>query len=547
MKKVTFILAVLFSISLQAQWVANTDANMVVADTAISVINTIGTADGSTYIVYWKQLPPPTNFELRLQVLNADGVKQLGNSGVLVSDNIDMGTFTLVGTAVKDADENIYIGVTASNGYAGHVFKMDINGNHLWSPAGVSFSEGYAVTLLPLSNGEIVVSWINQPNALMQKYDATGNAVWASPQPVVSGTSKTAPAQMFELSNGNFMMIFHTYNFGINSTLYAQKYNASGAAQWATATQLSNKTTAYNVRYSGAQNGDNVYFGYVGKSSDRFDSFLQRVNPDGTLPWGINGADFDTNQTNFEMDTKIAVSANGQNVWAICTYTDVNQNEHGEYVQKFDSESGARQFTDNAKMLYAISTDFKEHRGNLYLANDKPFFLLKLGNDNGVTPTTLRAVLLDQNGDFAWTEMDKPVATFEANKSNVNLAEPTNGQAVAVWIEDKSNGAKIYAQNFTDDAITALTAIETANEAKVYPNPANNALNIALNSPKNALMQVEIYNPKGQLIATSKQLVQMGNNVININTHQLAPAAYCFQVKDMDGNINSTGKFIIQK
>ena len=60
-------------------------------------------------------------------------------------------------------------------------------------------------------------------------------------------------------------------------------------------TQLSNLGTVFNTTYSGLQDGDNVYMGYKASPGFRFDSYLQRLNPDGSLPWGINGVDFDTN------------------------------------------------------------------------------------------------------------------------------------------------------------------------------------------------------------------------------------------------------------
>ena len=128
-------------------------------------------------------------------------------------------------------------------------------------------------------------------------------------------------------------------------------------------------STPSNV--SNVQVGDVVFMGYKASPGSRFDSFLQRIDADGSLPWGINGADFDVNQTDYEMNTQIAYESGSDYIWAICTYTNPNPSQKGEYVQKFHKTSGERQFTENAKQVYAIGSE-KIHAGDLQLKNDSP-------------------------------------------------------------------------------------------------------------------------------------------------------------------------------
>lgn len=65
--------------------------------------------------------------------------------------------------------------------------------------------------------------------------------------------------------------------------------------------QVSAKPLNYNGEYSAVADGNMVYYGYSTGENNRFDSYLQRINfSDGTKPWGVNGVDFDINQTNFE-------------------------------------------------------------------------------------------------------------------------------------------------------------------------------------------------------------------------------------------------------
>jgi len=305
------------------------------------------------------------------------------------------------------------------------------------------------------------------------------------------------------LSGGDIGVVFHQkFNFGVSSNLYYQKYSSSGIQTWEVPTQLADKGTAYNAFYSPAQDGDVIYYGYSGATGTRFDSYVQRINPDGTIPWGINGIDFDTNTTNYEVDTKIAFAAGSSYVWAIARYTPSTQDIYGEYVQKFDKVTGARQFTDNAKEVFAIDTNYRNHIGDMYLQDDAPLFIVKSGFDSGASPITLNAVLLDVNGDFAWENDLLPVATFAATKGRITFNQPVNGQGVIVFTEQKTEGqTKIYAQNFVS-SVLATNGFETEGKTvKVYPNPSNGIFNISSGA---AIQSVAVYNLQGQLVYENK-------------------------------------------
>ena len=470
MKNILFFLAVIVTFNLSAQWTSLTDVNTEVVTSNSDDIKAIGTASGKTYIVFWKVVGAPVNYELRLQVLNTEGIKELGEDGILVSNTLPMSTSTAISKISIDQNDNIYIGVTGTNTGEGFAFKMDINGNHLWNPNGINLGSGYVVTIQALSNGEAVIAWYANGQTLMQKYTASGSPIWSVNQQVSNGLSgNKAPADLFELSNNEFVLIFHVITSQIYSNLYAQKYDASGSPQWGAPIQLSNKTTTYNSSYSSAKDNDVIYYGYKANGSNHFDSYLQRINSDGTLPWGINGKDFDVNQTDYEMDTKIAFAPGSQFVWSICNYTNTGQSSFGVSIQKFDKSSGDRQFTDNARVIYPIGSS-KVFAGDLQLINDQAIFLMKSGMDNGASPTTLHACLLTANGEFEWPTETKPMATFSASKGRIHFTKSINGEVVAVFIEQKTPGSsRIYAQSTaTDLAINDSTGTDVISACNSY-------------------------------------------------------------------------------
>jgi hypothetical protein len=527
MRLLTALLLFFTFFSSFSQWTSDTAVNTLVADSEGGDMKAIGASDGKTYVVFWKVVAPPTNYELRMQLVDVDGALLLGSDGMLVSNAVPMSTFTVIWNIAIDTDDNLYIGVTGTGGGdPAYAFKLDSSGAHLWGANGINVGSGNIVTLLPLANGQTIVSWYPGGQALMQKYDATGTALWTNPQPVVSGGSNTIPGNLFELSGNDFIMVFHVPSVGINSTLYAQRFDSDGNAVWGATTQLSNQATAFNRSYGGTQDGNTIYYGYFSSSGVRFDSFLQRINEDGSLPWGINGSDFDTNETDFEMDTRIAYNPGSQHIWAVCNYTNVSQSERGEYVQKFDKTTGGRLFSNTSKEVFNIGSE-NVHVGALQLKNDSPLFLMKSGLDNGATPTTLHVVYLDTNGDFVWPQEFRPVATFLANKSRIHFTRPVDSQSVAVFIENKGGGARIYAQNFIDE-ILATDEFDISS-AVFYPIPISNQLNIY---SEEIIKSIQIVTLLGQKVFIKNNI---GRSNLSIEVSTWKAGMYVIQINTVHG------------
>ncbi len=526
--KSTFTFLVLLVTTLAtAQWTTDTALNTLVSSSTCDDMQSIGTSDGKTVVVFWKVVAAPTNYELRMQKMNADGTQAFGTDGVLISSTLPMSTFTSIWSINIDSSDNVYIGVTGTSDQSGHVFKVDSTGNNLWGNTGINLGNGNLVTTKPLSTGEVAVCWLGTSNkAYLQKYTSAGVPIWGTATTVISGTSKTAPANLFGHVNGDITVVFHTYNIGISSTLWAQRYSSAGVQLWTSPTQLSNTTTAFNRTYSAVQDDDIVYFGYFGSVGSRFDSFLQRINADGTLPWGINGKDFDTNQTNYEVDTKIAFTPGSQYIWALANYCNTSQSLYGEYVQKFDKVTGARLLTDTAKEVYPINSSFNVHVGReFFLIGDSPIFLLKSGSDNGVSPTSLGVVYLNATGDFVFPGQSMPVATFSANKKRIQFNKPF-GQAVIAFIEDKGSGSKIYAHKFID-AILGNNE-NSSNQSFFYANPITNSLDIK--SPVN-MGSIAIFDSNGKTVFTKNNIQ---SETFSLNTENWSKGVYFAKIISED-------------
>ena len=67
MKRLTNSLLIIvicfFSITINAQWTPNSEINTLVTSSEGGDMKALGTSSGKTYVVYWKAVSAPTNYE----------------------------------------------------------------------------------------------------------------------------------------------------------------------------------------------------------------------------------------------------------------------------------------------------------------------------------------------------------------------------------------------------------------------------------------------------------------------------------------------------
>jgi hypothetical protein len=432
-----------------AQWNPNTSINLEVSTLPVADLQTVITSTGKTWVAYYHA--SSGNYNMRAQLLDVDGTKLLGPDGMLV-DNQPSGSATFVFSICKDASDNLVIAYQDQRSGANQTvaYKISQTGSHLWSSSGVILGAGLAPYPAVLSTGETVVAWNESAsNTLkMQKISAAGATIWSTPVTVLVGTATTTRGQIIPTTNGSFTLVFQRRSFGIATTLYAQRYDNNGTAQWAAPVQLCNQTTAAVRYYSGFSEGDVTYYGYYSAQGSRFNSWLQRINADGTLPYGINGSAFSTatgGSDPYQQMTNITSDPQSSVVWSVCSFSNTSQSQYGVFVQKFDKQTGARLLSDNAQEVYPISASFDTQAGDLSLVSDGPFFM------SYDASYKIYATRLDATGNFVWPgnriELSSTTAGAGTPKGRFAFKGLSNGQAIGVWTENRAGVEKAYAQN----------------------------------------------------------------------------------------------------
>ncbi|MCX6267072.1 MAG: hypothetical protein NTW16_06905, partial [Bacteroidetes bacterium] len=318
-----------------AQWNNNTFVNMTISGFPTADIQAAPTSDGKTWIAFYHE--NGGNYDMRAQLIDATGYKLLGPNGMLV-DNQTSGTATYVFNVCVDPENNFIIGYQdeRTGSLKSVVYKISQAGVHLWGAHGVVLGGGLAPYPAALSDGEVVVAWNGDSgNTLnIQKITSAGTLAWTNPVIVTVGSSTTTAGQLIANAAGKFTMIYQKGN--MYTTLYAQMFDNSGIALYPPL-QICNQTTAAYRYYSLLAEGDTTYLGYYSSVGFRFNSFLQRINPTGTIPWGMNGSNFNTSvgtNDNYQVETSINMTPGSNYIWSVCNFCDPNQTVYGVYVQK---------------------------------------------------------------------------------------------------------------------------------------------------------------------------------------------------------------------
>ena len=460
------VVLTMYSLKVNAQWNPNTSVNLLLSSFTDDVQLAAPTTDGKTWIAFYSQTAG--NYAMRAQLVDANGYKLLGPDGIIVS-NQPSGSATFVFNICLDASNNLIIAMQdqRTGSMKACMYKIDQAGNHLWSTDGVVLGAGLAPNPTVLTTGETVVCWDESVSGTLnlQKVSVAGAAVWATPIQVKVGTSKTTRGQIVANSAGKFTMVYQKKGVGISTSLYAQTFDNAGVALY-TALQISNQTSSGARYYSILSDADTTYFGYYVSAGSRFNSFLQRINPGGTIPWGMNGSNFNTataSTDNYQMTTDINMQPGSNYIYSVCNFCNTLQSQYGIYVQKFLKTTGTRLFTDAAKVVYPITTARDQHVDRIAMITDGPMFLGYSDVDY-----KMYAVRLDASGNFVWpgnkVELSSTTASAGTPKMRYNFTPIGPYRCAGVWTENRGSGYRGYGQGVS---IGGLLGIKVATQGNV--------------------------------------------------------------------------------
>ncbi|PLW94125.1 MAG: hypothetical protein C0592_03800 [Marinilabiliales bacterium] len=144
-----------------------------------------------------------------------------------------------------------------------------------------------------------------------------------------------------------------------------------------------------------------------------------------------------------------------------------------------------------------------------------------------------------------WTKAGSSLATTTASTSNystplsshwrlevVDLTTYDGSDDVMLRFRSTSNyGNNLFLDDINIDAGAAIVENDVVNVLNLFPNPANDATTLKIQSNSSSDAMIVIYNTIGEKVYASSTYVNKGSNDVNLNTSDLANGMYVVQVQ----------------
>ena len=509
-----------------AQW-----TNNLMQNTPVSVLNnsvtpmTATMANGFTYVSYY--WPDSTSqYTLFLQLLDTAGNKLWDANGVAACTK-PSGTSVSLYDLKVDNEGNAILGAqfidTVSYTDSVFVTKISPTGTALWGSNGITLGAALSPVLCVTPGNNIVVA--ARGGALIWRLTSNGALSWPQPDTLptkvenmgIVGTSTEDFILEYFLAGNNFQY----------GTLYAMKYDSTGAQKWVNPVQISSQTAAvYDAIHCTEDRHDGLFTAFTSYTNINQDGFAQHISATGDTLWATDGLDVSTDVNVLKFVTGLVYAPTQKDLYVIESETDLNQNYYGVRLQKIDS-SGAPKFTVNG--IETEPLDSAQTDGGIVLENDGLVYMYLTDSSE------IKADKIDFNGSKIWQRF---ACTQTSSKLNPSLGLYKNYQVVLVWEDDRNNTSGIYAQAFIDTLAkdTAVTGIASPQlssfKAVLFPNPAQgNELNLRLTSEYEEAVTISIVDLTGNVVYSTEKQTLQGLNTFSLNPPKLAAGMYIVQLQ----------------
>jgi PKD repeat protein len=329
-----------------------------------------------------------------------------------------------------------------------------------------------------------------------------------------------------------------TWNFfgnpasSLTNSIVKVKYNTPGVYNVALTTSngLASKTTTFTNKVYVLANTTNT--NYVVPFTDSFE-----------------------NATNYNNDW-VRVNHDNDTTWRRFTNTAFTGSACVG-IKNFDNMAPLRdELISPAYDLSALSTatlNFRLHF-TTQTANDYDKLEVFMSTNCGLTwtikYTRVASVLKTVTGNFT-TNHIPPVASSEWRQETITMATNTWGtNPVRFKFKFTSGGGNnIFIDDINIFGATATginNEVVNENSISVYPNPAQNNLNVQLHLLKNSDVDVTIKDVTGKTVLAKNNKLPKGENKLQLETTHLASGLYFVQI-NTDGNLITTKKIVISK
>lgn len=315
-------------------------------------------------------------------------------------------------------------------------------------------------------SGGAIVTWLDHRSGNVdiyaQRVNASGVVEWADDGVAICAATVMDYAPLISSDgSGGAIIAWVDFRNG-NWDIYAQKVNASGAAQW-TANGIAICTEASSQRYPGIIS-DGAGGAIIAWEDYSNNLYAQRVNASGAVQWTINGVPICTAAG---AQVRLAATSDGSG-GAIIAWADFRHNDfYNEdiYAQRVNA-SGVVQWTTNGVAICTATG----HQHSARITSDGAGGAIVAWVDNRNGPSDdIYAQRINASGAVQWTIDGIAICTAPAHQHSLVIISSGISGAIISWNDERNfstSARDIYAQRvdasgavqWTTDGIAICTA-----------------------------------------------------------------------------------------
>ncbi|EJF54421.1 hypothetical protein SapgrDRAFT_2766 [Saprospira grandis DSM 2844] len=168
------------------------------------------------------------------------------------------------------------------------------------------------------------------------------------------------------------------------------------------------------------------------------------------------------------------------------------------------------------------------------------------GTQNSVQvtePAILTVDAVNNNDGTATANVSGGVAAYSYDWSNGSTTATIQGAGLQTVIVTDANGCPA---SDTVTIVVAVTGIEGLEQMSIFPNPAQDYVNLSFELTESRQLQLQLVALNGQVVYT-QSLNVVGQQNLRINTQELAPAMYMLRIIDEKSRTQHTEPIVIQR
>jgi len=549
MRTTTLLFVSLLTHTAFAQWdipSVNTPVRAMEGVEAVTPLSAMG-RQGSTYIS-WFELSD-AGYLLRIQRLDVDGVAEWESGGLVVSEEPQNSALFRYDLA-SDLEGNAIVAFQDERTGSLDVvaYKVAPDGSMVWG-SGLALptpdGTGLAPSIGVLNDNRVVIAWntdFTPSTVAFQVVSPDG-----IPDPLgtqqISSTGNLGRPKIVPCSDGGFWIQYveQDGNFLAPGFMTATRFSA--ALEPGSPVIVSSKPIAGFYFPQPISDGhDGLYVSFnTGNSANvnLTNIYVQRLRADGSF-WNDKGTPVEEGATTqrYTYSATPALVNDDDGLMLAYQRTNLDQSQGGISVQRMDT-AGTRILGDMGVVVTPANNQLPAPFGNAPL----PDGIVTTTLDVGTGPNKLSAQQIGLDG----LSIGSPISlcTVSSAKDDPSLIPFRQGQAVAVWQDQRSGSGAIYAQPIQPDFNVGLTAVRgTENTLQFWPNPTTGQVRVFAQGEAGDLLDLRVIDATGRTTWSMRSVpFSAEGNLLDLSA--LAPGSYSLVVTAPNG-IRRASRFIRQ-